>query len=142
MRRPIALAIVLFTIGACAGSRKGADAGGGPASTTGATGSASTVTGGTAPNAPGSTTGTPAANTAGLAPTGGGAKQGETCEDGKCAAGLQCITYYGIAGGSGPKFTSCEIRCDAITGKPRCPTGQNCVTIADGPGNVCRPSDM
>jgi len=54
---------------------------------------------------------------------------------------LSCITYYGIAGGAGPKFTSCEIRCE-VDGKPRCPSGQTCVTIADGPGSVCRPPDM
>ena len=27
-------------------------------------------------------------------------------------ARLSCLTYYGIAGGAGPKFTSCEIRCE------------------------------
>jgi hypothetical protein len=131
MTRPIAFALLTLTIGACAGSRKGADAGGGSGATTGG-----------AANAPGSAaTGTPAANTTGLAPAGGGAQRGETCDDGKCAAGLQCITYYGIAGPSGPKFTSCENTCDPVSGKPRCPAGLNCVTIADGPGSVCRPSD-
>ena len=47
-----------------------------------------------------------------------------------------CIEFYGIAGPAGPKLSSCEIPCD----KPgaQCPHGQKCVTIADGPGQVCR----
>ncbi|MEO8552163.1 MAG: hypothetical protein ABI678_19430 [Kofleriaceae bacterium] len=61
--------------------------------------------------------------------------QGKACTDGKCGAGLECIEYYGIAGPRGPKFTSCEIRCSAD--KP-CTKPQRCVTIADGPGQVCR----
>lgn len=68
----------------------------------------------------------------------GGAAQGEACPDRRCAAGLTCVEYYGIAGPSGPRFTSCEVRC----GKGgRCPDGQSCITIADGPGEVCRPAD-
>lgn len=55
--------------------------------------------------------------------------------DGSCAAGLLCARYYGIAGPSGPEFSSCEIACD--TGQA-CPAGTACVTIADGPGAVCR----
>jgi hypothetical protein len=68
---------------------------------------------------------------------GGGAAQGKACEDGKCQAGLSCVKFYGIAGRSGPLFTSCEIPC----GPPEfaCPAGQVCGTIADGPGQVCRP---
>lgn len=66
--------------------------------------------------------------------------QGEPCADGGgCAAepaGLLCVEYYGIAGPRGPKFTSCEIPC-AQKGAT-CPEGQSCVTIADGPGQVCR----
>lgn len=63
-------------------------------------------------------------------------KQGEPCPDNKCDSGLTCIAYYGIAGPQGPKFTSCEIPC----GDPNavCPEGQKCVTVADGPGQVCR----
>ena len=35
--------------------------------------------------------------------------RGEPCdESGGCAEGLECVEYYGIAGMSGPKFTSCE----------------------------------
>ena len=63
--------------------------------------------------------------------------QAEPCAKGRCAAGLACIEYYGIAGPRGPKFTSCEIRCG---GGGACPGGQRCVTVADGPGQVCRPS--
>jgi hypothetical protein len=63
--------------------------------------------------------------------------QGEPCSPtGQCKAGLACVEYYGIAGPRGPKFTSCEIRC----GKDgKCPARQSCITIADGPGQVCRP---
>ncbi len=62
--------------------------------------------------------------------------QGERCTaDGRCAAGLECVRFYGVAGRAGPEFTSCEIRC----GKgAACPEGQTCRTIADGPGQVCR----
>jgi eight-cysteine-cluster-containing protein len=69
-------------------------------------------------------------------PAGGGAAQGEPCPEGKCSEGLTCLTYYGIAGPSGPAFTSCEIPC--LKGAS-CPSGQECITIADGPGQVCRP---
>lgn len=54
-----------------------------------------------------------------------------------CVAGATCVKYYGIAGPRGPQFTSCEIKCSP-SGKPGCPTGKKCVTIADGPGSVCR----
>jgi len=66
-----------------------------------------------------------------------GAAQGRSCDDGRCQQGLVCVKYYGIAGRSGPLFTSCEIPC----GPPdfACPEGQVCGTIADGPGQVCRP---
>lgn len=69
-------------------------------------------------------------------PPAGLPKQAEACPDGKCEAGLTCLTYYGIAGKNGPKFTSCEIPC---RGARPCPSGQSCNTIADGPGQVCRP---
>lgn len=67
-------------------------------------------------------------------PTGGA--QGKACENGKCADGLECIEYFGIAGPRGPKFTSCEIRCSK---DQPCKKPQRCATIADGPGQVCRP---
>jgi hypothetical protein len=60
---------------------------------------------------------------------------GSKCPDRKCASGLTCVEYFGIAGPSGPKFTSCEVRC----GGSACPGDLKCVTIADGPGAVCRP---
>lgn len=63
--------------------------------------------------------------------------QGQPCEGKTCAEGLSCVSYYGIAGPSGPKFSSCEIPC--ADAKSACPEGQRCVTIADGPGAVCRP---
>src|SRR5262245_55158858 len=71
------------------------------------------------------------------APDPNAGKQAMPCNAGQCDAGLTCVEYYGIAGPSGPKFTSCEIRCAAKG--PRCPEGQACTTIMDGPGEVCRP---
>ena len=60
---------------------------------------------------------------------------GQACgEGGTCQLG-QCARYFGIAGPSGPEFTSCELRCDAGAS---CPDGTSCITIADGPGEVCR----
>jgi hypothetical protein len=58
-------------------------------------------------------------------------------ENGPCTDGKQCIEYFGFAGPSGPKFYSCEIPC--ADDKNACPAGQECITIADGPGQVCRP---
>jgi hypothetical protein len=78
-------------------------------------------------------------------PTGGGGAgpssdglpgQAEPCPDGRCAAGLSCVRFYGVAGPRGGELTSCEIRCGR---GGACPGGQQCVTIADGPGQVCRP---
>ena len=67
---------------------------------------------------------------------GNGPARGEPCPDGTCAEGLSCVSYYGIAGPRGPKFTSCETPC--ASAKEACPSGLKCVTIADGPGAVCR----
>lgn len=62
---------------------------------------------------------------------------GDKCgENGACPTGQACVKYFGIAGPSGPQFESCEISC---TGEAPCPSGTKCVTIADGPGQVCRP---
>ena len=58
-----------------------------------------------------------------------------TCGEKTCAAGETCIEYYGIAGPNGPRFQSCGIPCGP---KRRCPEGKSCVTIADGPGDVCQ----
>ncbi len=64
------------------------------------------------------------------------AKLGQPCAaDGTCAAG-SCVTYHGIAGPRGPAFTSCEVTCADGKG---CPDGTACITVADGPGAVCRP---
>jgi hypothetical protein len=61
--------------------------------------------------------------------------RGVPCREGACAKGLTCVEYYGIAGARGPKFTSCENPCG---GNAACPGGLTCITIADGPGQVCR----
>jgi eight-cysteine-cluster-containing protein len=55
------------------------------------------------------------------------------CGERTCKPGQECVEYFGIAGPSGPMLRSCEWRCDA-----GCPGGTRCVTIADGPGKVCR----
>ncbi len=89
--------------------------------------------------APEPTTDTPApaeTPTADALPADALAAQGKPCAEGACPAPLTCVEYYGIAGPRGPKFTSCEAPCrDGAT----CPGGQACTTIADGPGQVCRP---
>ena len=67
----------------------------------------------------------------------GGPGMGENCgANDACAQGLTCVSYYGIAGARGPQFKTCEIKC--ADGTP-CPAGTKCITIADGPGQVCRP---
>jgi eight-cysteine-cluster-containing protein len=63
--------------------------------------------------------------------------QGQPCPEGRCAPGLQCMEYFGVAGPRGGTMTSCEIRCGS---GHLCPKNQECVQIADGPGQVCRPS--
>jgi hypothetical protein len=66
------------------------------------------------------------------------AQLGAPCgEGGVCAAPTECVRYYGIAGAKGPELSSCEIRCAGPDAK--CPEGATCVTVADGPGQVCRP---
>lgn len=62
-----------------------------------------------------------------------------SCATMQCEPPTTCVEYYGIAGPSGPKFVSCEIRCDPTHKKKSgCPEDMSCVTIADGPGSVCR----
>ena len=61
---------------------------------------------------------------------------GTDCGGQPCAPPNECIEYYGIAGPSGPKFFACAIRCQPP--KRSCPDGMHCVTIADGPGDVCQ----
>jgi hypothetical protein len=64
-----------------------------------------------------------------------GPAMGEPCAAGdRCGAGLTCIAYYGIAGTKGPRFTSCETKCET----DRDCGGKQCTTISDGPGRVCR----
>ncbi len=68
----------------------------------------------------------------------GGAVDGAgpvVCGDTTCASGEQCIEYFGIAGPRGPRFQTCAIPCGA---KRSCPKGLSCVTVADGPGDVCQ----
>lgn len=62
-------------------------------------------------------------------------KLGEPCAAGDVCGEGSCVKYYGIAGPRGPEFKSCEIRCDA---SGRCEGDRRCVTVADGPGQVCR----
>jgi hypothetical protein len=62
---------------------------------------------------------------------------GQPCGDGDaCGEGATCVSYYGIAGPRGPEFKSCEIKCKA---DDSCPAAHRCTTVADGPGQVCRP---
>jgi hypothetical protein len=68
-------------------------------------------------------------------PTAAGPQIGETCGANDACGEGSCVTYYGIAGPRGPAFKSCEIKCDP---KTPCADGRTCVTIADGPGQVCR----
>lgn len=83
----------------------------------------------------------PAANSGGsgssAAPAPSGPKLGDTCGANDACGEGACVTYYGFAGPRGPQFKSCEIRCDAQGG---CQSGYSCITIADGPGRVCRPT--
>src|SRR5687767_13567439 len=96
------------------------------------TGSGSAVTPAPAPTTP------PGGSPNEPAPTWPAAKPGlgENCGEGDaCAQGMTCVAYYGIAGPRGPQFKTCEIRCDKDNA---CPAEHTCVTIADGPGQVCR----
>lgn len=62
-----------------------------------------------------------------------------TCNGKPCEPPRQCISYFGIAGPSGPTFYACEIPCEPGLTNGGCPEDMRCVTIADGPGDVCRP---
>ena len=66
------------------------------------------------------------------------AVQPPICAGQPCDPPRECISYYGIAGPSGPMFYACEIRCERGRDDDGCPEGTRCVTIADGPGDVCR----
>jgi hypothetical protein len=79
---------------------------------------------------------TPAGDPAGEPVAIDAARLHEKCgADDSCPPGLECITYYGIAGARGPQFKTCELRC---TKQTKCPDGTSCGVIADGPGQVCR----
>jgi hypothetical protein len=106
----LGLGLGVALLGACAGSKQ-------PESVTPATG------GGTATQPAGP----------GIAAEAYGAVCSDTAP---CASGLSCTTYYGIAGPNGPSFQSCELKCGSDAD---CQAGTACVTIADGPGQVCRP---
>ena len=129
------------TPGSGTGTKPGSGTGTGTGTKPGSGSGSGTGTGtGTKPGS-GSGTGTkPGSGSGGGAGSGGALpKQGENCTaDYKCAAGLTCKRYRGIAGAAGPEFKSCEIPCSG-KGSSTCPAGQTCVTIADGPGQVCKP---
>lgn len=55
-----------------------------------------------------------------------------------CAPEEICRSFYGIAGPGGPLFQECVIPCQRGTPNDGCPTGKKCITIADGPGDVCQ----
>ena len=75
---------------------------------------------------------------AGVATTGSREAQGKACAaGGSCPDGLTCVRYYGVAGRAGGELSSCELPCKGA--REGCPENQHCVTIADGPGRVCRP---
>ncbi|MBK8260893.1 MAG: hypothetical protein IPK80_06080 [Nannocystis sp.] len=78
---------------------------------------------------------------AGGAQSGGGEPNpgaGERCGEATCGPGERCISYYGIAGPNGPMFHTCAIPCDRRAPDGGCPAGKRCVTIADGPGDICK----
>ena len=58
---------------------------------------------------------------------------GEDCsKEQQCAEGYTCVSYFGIAGN---ELKSCEISCEINT---HCPIGQSCISIDDGPQNICQ----
>jgi hypothetical protein len=63
-----------------------------------------------------------------------------SCVNNTCPAGsgLTPVTYYGVAGTSGPQFCNCEIPCGtSATTSATCPGNMRCISIHDGPGDVC-----
>lgn len=57
------------------------------------------------------------------------------CVDDECEGGLTPVHFFGIAGPSGPEFCWCTIPC--AEDPDMCPETTSCVTVADGPGEVC-----
>lgn len=120
--------VALLLVAACSGPQK--------VEPTGGTSGSAAGTG--APTEPGTGgTGTGGATTPGQPPPSSseGPKLGEPCGPGDACGEGSCVSYRGIAGARGPEFKSCEIRCDA---QGQCAGGRKCITIADGPGQVCR----
>ena len=64
-------------------------------------------------------------------------RRGMSCPDRLCGEGLECRQYYGIAGPNSAPFTQCVVPCGV---KDRCPEGEKCVTVNDGPGRICLPA--
>src|SRR5262245_1992143 len=110
--------------GECLWYRSGGGGGGGSSSSSGSSGSGSGNGSGSGSGS-GNSGGSGSGNSGGGGGGGGGGSggggggggskppsglpvQGMPCQAGKCATGLSCVEYYGIAGPSGPKFTSCE----------------------------------
>lgn len=82
----------------------------------------------------GSGTGADTGSGSGSEQTPAGPMLGEPCGPGDTCGIGACVSYRGIAGARGPEFKSCEIRCE----QGNCREGRKCITIADGPGQVCR----
>ncbi|MEX1363684.1 MAG: hypothetical protein AB1Z98_11180 [Nannocystaceae bacterium] len=116
---------VMLTVGACDGGKKVPSSGSTPPPSEAP-----------APAAEPSAEEPPAAEPPDAEPPAAEPPAAEACGETACTPPQQCITYYGIAGPSGPEFKSCEIPCKGKGGS--CPEGLSCVTIADGPGSVCR----
>ena len=79
--------------------------------------------------------GLPEPTSAGACPTVDVTALNSACVNGACPSGLTPVKFYGVAGTSGPQFCTCSIPC--AESAAICPTGTSCVTIADGPGQVC-----
>lgn len=58
-----------------------------------------------------------------------------------CKAGLTPITYHGLVSENGPEHCSCSLPCTDDDPLAPCPEGSECMTIADGPGQVCVKSE-
>jgi len=71
-------------------------------------------------------------------PEEGGEEASNLCGGRYCAEGEECLRYYGVAGTEGPMLHVCGIRCEMGPDGGRCPTGMNCISIADGPGPICQ----
>ncbi|MFZ5894495.1 MAG: hypothetical protein ACOY0T_25760 [Myxococcota bacterium] len=62
-------------------------------------------------------------------------KLNSNCVNGTCPTGLTPTKFYGVAGPSGPEFCWCTIPCASSPNV--CPSGTQCLNVADGPGQVC-----